>query len=226
MISLLNRSPLFVAHSGHADFDTVMRLQRDDLDALTNQFPFLLYSTGCEAGGFDNFYLSYDSIGEETVKRNLHGAFSAVLNSRLGWYDVQNEWKYSGEFQIEFFKEMLRAGRSVIGKADRLSREALIGSVETSGSMPYRWCYFDLILFGDPHAAVEVPVTLTLPAAGMNCVVEWNSLTNNCALYRTTDLAGQAWVCIASNIPPTPPLNVWTNTTTGLDRAFYRIIGE
>lgn len=158
IISLLNRSPLFVAHSGHADIDTVMRLQQSNVDSLTNQFPFVLYSTGCDPGRFDDLYLSPGSIGEELIKRNQHGAFSAILNSRLGWYDPQNEWKYSGEFQAEFFNNLLKAGHSIIGKADRQSREALIGKVETSGSMPYRWCYFDLILFGDPHAAVEIPI--------------------------------------------------------------------
>jgi hypothetical protein len=229
IISLLNRSPLFVAHSGHADFYTVMQLQKTDLDLLTNQMPFLFYSTGCNPGQFDNPSQSSDSIGEEFIKRNQYGAFSAVLNSRFGWYDEQSEWKYSGEFQAEFFNSLLRAGRSVVGKADRQSREALIGKIETSGSMPYRWCYFNLILFGDPHAAVEVPVTLTLPfinSAEMNCVIEWNSLTNNCSLYRTTNLTGQSWICIASNMVPTPPLNTWTNTTTEINHAFYRVIED
>jgi hypothetical protein len=229
IIPLLNRSPLFVAHSGHADIDTVMRLGQSDVDSLTNQFPFLLYSTGCDAGYFDYFYLAPDSIGEEFIKRNLHGAFSAILNSRLGWYDSQNEWKYSGEFQAAFFTNLLRAGHSTIGKADRKSREALIGKVETSGSMPYRWCYFGLVLFGDPHAFVDVPVTLTLPSinsGATNCIIEWNSLTNNCALYRTTNLVSQTWSCVVSNLAPTPPLNTWTNTTEGLSRAFYRVIGE
>ena len=230
ILPLLNRSPLFVAHSGHADIDTVMRLGQADVNSLTNQFPFLFYSTGCDAGSFDNPFQSYyDSIGEELIKRNQHGAFSAVLNSRLGWYDSQNEWKYSGEFQATFFTNLLRAGHSIIGKADRKSREALIGKIETSGSMPYRWCYMDLVLFGDPHAFVDVPVTLTLPSVNIgttNCVIEWNSLTNNCALYRTTNLVNQTWSCIASNIAPTPPLNTWTDSVTGLSRAFYRIVSE
>ncbi len=224
IISLLNRSPLFVAHSGHADFYTVMQMQKEAVSILTNQVPFLIYSTGCNSGKFDNFHLSSDCIGEEFIKRNAYGAFAAILNSRLGWYDPQHEWKYSGEFQAVFFNGLLRAGHAIIGKADRQSREALIGNVETSGSMPYRWIYMNLILFGDPHAFVDVPVTLTLPSVNaQNCVVEWNSFPETCSLYRTGDLASQQWTCIASNIPPTPPLNVYTNSVSGVNHLFYRV---
>jgi len=59
--------------------------------------PFLAYSVGCNAGEFDNFTFLPDCIGEELVKSNACGAFAAVLNSRAGWFDPQEEWKYSGE---------------------------------------------------------------------------------------------------------------------------------
>ena len=55
----------------------------------------------------------------------------------------------------------------------------------------------------------------------------WNSWSNRAySVFSATDLVSQPWTCIASNVLPTPPLNVWTNTTTSPNRAFFRVIGE
>jgi hypothetical protein len=87
------------------------------------------------------------------VKQHSRGAFAAILNSRLGWYDPTNEWRWSGEFQIQFFRELLDNGNTRLGVANQLSKHDMIGQVETSGYMTYRWCYFEITLFGDPHLA-------------------------------------------------------------------------
>jgi hypothetical protein len=31
----------------------------------------------------------------------------------------------------------------------------MLGHVETSGLMPYRWCFYEITLFGDPHTPVS-----------------------------------------------------------------------
>ena len=231
-INALNSSPLLVAHFGHGSdsaYDTtVMHLTAADLDALTNSTPFLLYSTACNAGAFDNDQWGADCIAEELVKHNRHGAFTVVANSREGWYDPQNEWRYSGEFQKRFFDRLLANEQTQIGAAHRLAKQDLLGSVETVGtSMPYRWCLFGINFFGDPHSAIRVPLSLRFRADSDECTVTWNSWSNRTySVFSATDLVSQTWTCIVSNIAPTPPLNVWTNTITGTSRAFYRVIGE
>ena len=158
-INELNRSPHLTLFAGHGDPGTVMGLIADDIDGLTNPWPSLIYSVSCDSGAFDNdnFFDPFDCVGEELVKRNSRAAFATILNSREGWYDAQTEWKWSGEFQIKFFEELLNKGNTRLGVANQFSKHALIPKVETTGLMTYRFCYFEITLFGDPHLALQVP---------------------------------------------------------------------
>jgi len=158
-INALNLSPHLALFSGHGDPGTVMGLIAEDLDVLTNQWPSLTYSVSCDSGAFDNdtFLDPFDCIGEELIKRNSRAAFAAVLNSREGWYDAAVEWKWSGEFQIRFFDELLNQGHTRLGVANQLSKHALVAKVETAGLMTYRFCYFEINLLGDPHVALRTP---------------------------------------------------------------------
>jgi hypothetical protein len=134
----------------------MMRLQPGDLGALTNADLFLAYSVGCHAGRFDNDSFSPDSIAEALVKQPRHGAFAAIFNARAGWFDPQQVGKYSGEYQVRFFEQLLNKGQANLGKACQLAKQDLLGRVETSGGMAYRWCYLEITLFGDPQLAVQL----------------------------------------------------------------------
>ncbi len=231
-LGALNRAPLLVAHFGHGSdsvYDTtVMRLAGSDLDALTNTSPFLLYSSACNAGAFDNDQWGDDCIAEELVKRNTHGAFAVLANSREGWYDSTHEARYSGEFQGRFFSRLLANEQTRIGVAHQLAKQDLLGCVETSGSsMPYRWCLFGITLFGDPQASVRVPLSLRFHITPGERTVTWNSWSNRTySVFRSTDLTAGPGTCIASNVVATPPLNVCTDAAPGLVRAFYRVRAE
>jgi hypothetical protein len=225
-IAALNGSPHLVIHQGHADETTVMRLSVTDLDALTNQTPFFFYSAGCRAGAFDD-PIGPDCIGEELVKRNAAGAFGAILNSRNGWFDSLQEWRYSGEFQQAFLDQLLSQGNTTLGKAHQLAKQAMVGNVETSGDMPYRWCYFDLILFGDPHTPLFTPIVMEIGGASDHSnagrVLQWNSLSNRLySVERATDLAS-GFVCVGSNIVATPPMNTYTDSASVVKQSFYRV---
>lgn len=226
----LNSSPFLVAHYGHADDSTVMRFGSADVGLLTNAFPFLLYSAGCAAGWFDNLFWP-DCIGEELVIQNNSGAFATIVNSRLGWFDWQSEWMYSGEFQQLFFNGLLTGGRSRVGEAHQLAKQDLIGRVESAGDMPYRWCYFGLILLGDPCSRVQVPVSLCFrPPAGVgseSCVIEWNSQSNaTYSVFRSTNLLGSEATCLISNMTAVSPLNTFTDAVETITCAFYWIHEE
>jgi hypothetical protein len=153
-LQALNNSPHLALYNGHGDVDMMMRMSSTEVGQLTNQWPFLVYSVGCNAGEFDNDRYSPDCIGEELVKRSAGGAFAAILNSREGWYDPTNAWKYSGEFQNQFFDHLVNRQQTNLGMANQLAKHDLAGLVETTGSfMTYRWCYYEINLLGDPHLA-------------------------------------------------------------------------
>jgi len=160
----LNGSPHLALFNGHGNDEVLMSshliptrgIRTADVDVLTNAFPFLAYSVGCNVGQFDNDRWSPDAIGEELVKRNARGAFAAVFNSRLGWYDPLDESKYSGEFQTRFFAHLLAHSQTNLGVANQFSKHDLVGQIESSGLMPYRWCYYEITLLGDPHLACRM----------------------------------------------------------------------
>jgi len=167
-LDALNYPPHIVAHDGHANETYAMRLYVPDLDSLTNESPFLVSSVGCHSGAFDH----EDCIAEELVKRHQYGAFAVLMNSRYGWYAMGAEWLFSGEFQERFFYELLEQGHINVGDANLRSKHDMVGNVEASGSMPYRWCYYEVNLLGDPHA----PLNLTVPPGVHH--FQWSSISS------------------------------------------------
>ena len=154
-VTALNESPSLVFYNGHGNADILMRMRTPELKRLTNQWPFLVCSLGCSAGEFDHGKFWPDSFGEALVNGSSHGAFAAILNARAGWFDPQYPWRYSGEFQQKFFEELLRHGNRNLGLAHQRSKEDLIGQVENSGCMTYRWCYYEITLLGDPQLVFQ-----------------------------------------------------------------------
>ena len=168
-ISRLNASPHFVAHVGHANTTYCLRMGNSQVASLTNTSPFLVNSIGCICGAFD----ASDCFAEELIKRaSPSGAFAVLMNSRYGWFTEQYEWMYSGEFMQAFFNRLLRRGNPRVGEALALSKMDMVARVETSGSMCYRWCYFEINLLGDPETPAHgAPVGYQLPLnAGWNLV--------------------------------------------------------
>jgi hypothetical protein len=164
-VDALNESPHIVAHDGHSNQTYAMRMYESYIDSLNNTEPFLVYSMGCYCGAFDYS----DCFAEELVKRNAYGAFSVIMNSRYGWFNPNNEGMFSGEFMACFFDELLVHGKRNIGEANQLAKQDMLGAVETSGDMVYRWCYFEITLFGDPHTMLQEGDDLRVtPGAGLD----------------------------------------------------------
>ena len=155
-LAALNRAPHVVFYNGHGSADLLMRLHVPDLAGLNNPWPFLICSVGCSAAEFDHGKFWPDSFGEALVNGGPHGAFAAILNSRAGWFDPQYPWKYSGEYQAKLFEHLLKRGCVNLGMASQCGKEDLIGQVETSGPMTYRWCYYGITLLGDPHVPFQI----------------------------------------------------------------------
>ncbi len=200
-ITALNRSPHVVLYNGHGTSDILMRMRTPDLERLTNEWPFLACSVGCGAAEFDHGKFWPDSFGETLINGSPRGAFAAVLNARVGWFDPQYPWKYSGEFQMKFLEELLRHGHRNLGLAFQRGKEALLGQVESSGFMTYRWCYYEMTLLGDPHLVFQVPGPARPVAGGLATPPpEPNGLAG--AGPSTALGTGEAWKPV--NAPPTP----------------------
>jgi len=149
LIGDLNSSPHIVNHLGHANETYNARIYNSDVDALTNSFPYFMYSQGCYSAAFDYS----DCIAEHHVITE-HGAFGVVMNTRYGWYvpggtpGASHHWDY--EFWDAVFNEQLFSA----GQANEDSKVDNVWRVGTSGTP--RWIHFELILMGDPETPLEV----------------------------------------------------------------------
>ncbi|MFH0907485.1 MAG: thrombospondin type 3 repeat-containing protein, partial [bacterium] len=73
----------------------------------------------------------------------------------------------------------------------------------------------------DPLSLFQL--TKSLPVSNGEIMIRWSSTSNKqYALSRFTNLLADA-LALATNIPATPPENVYTDVTAGLDAQFYRV---
>lgn len=160
-----------VDHLGHANYLTVMGLNRTEVDSLTNTEYYLVYSMGCHSAAFDN----NDAIAEHFVFAD-HAAYAYIGNSRYGWYNSGTGRASSALFDREFYKAIYYDGERQVGKALQASKEKFVSSSQYYSSTN-RWTYFVLNLLGDPDvdmladAAVGKIIRLTWPVGGVFDVI-------------------------------------------------------
>jgi len=144
-----NNQPHVIHHLGHAYWDRVARLRNGDVAALTNPYPYFMYSQGCLAGKFP----ASDAVAEYHVKGE-HGAFAVVMNSEYGWYlpgdvpDASHHWHY------EFSDAMLNEGLIHLGQTNQDSKDDNLWRVGPIGAE--RWIHSELNLLGDPETPFQV----------------------------------------------------------------------
>ncbi|HAW49772.1 TPA: hypothetical protein DCX16_02320 [bacterium] len=147
---LINNTGLgIINHAGHANYWIVPPFYISDVDKLKNSDkPFIFYTIGCFPGKFEK----EDCIGEHFINNNQGGAVAFIGNSRYGWYEYGNTKKYSGEYDIEFFRQYFEEAQTIIGKTLALSKITFVPKSNSDG--PYRWIMFCLNLLGDPEMTI------------------------------------------------------------------------
>jgi parallel beta-helix repeat protein len=178
LTAIINDGVHVINHLGHCNNFHLMRLDdpvsmrnmvisgpSHDIQNLTNEHPFFVYSQGCYPGAFDNRapgppvyqnpgYYPYDCIGEHLVT-SVHGAFACVLNSRYGLGAADPRQGQSQYFDREFFDALYGENKRNLGIANQDSKEDNIGFLGLDG---IRYCYYGLNLLGDPEVAIKDPV--------------------------------------------------------------------
>ena len=152
LISDLNASPALVNSLGHSNATLDSRLTVANVAALTNAFPYFMYSQGCDAGALDQ---ADPCIAEEQVIAP-HAAFAVVMNTGLGWYQSGSSPAYSHYYALSFWDAVFNEGKVSLGEANSDSKEDNLDRIESNGNGPYRWSYFSTTLFGDPETQLQV----------------------------------------------------------------------
>ncbi len=142
-----------INHMGHAWFDSVMKFNNDDADALTNDKYFFAYSQGCLPGFF-----TYDCIAEHLTTSHRHGAFAAVLNTHFGYAAPNDSYDTmdgpSLRFQRQFWDAYFGEGLIHLGVLNADSHEDNIWDINGNN---IRYCYYATNLFGDPALSLKTP---------------------------------------------------------------------
>ena len=148
-------------HLGHANTSSVMKLGNYDVDALTNDDFFFVYSQGCYPGDFPN-----DAIAEHFTTSTRHGAAAGIFNSRYGWGSRYSTDGPSQRPNREFWDALFGEDLNQLGVMNADSHEDILWGI----SDPYiRYVLYETNLFGDPAAKVvslDLTVTDTSPAVG------------------------------------------------------------
>jgi len=143
-----------IAHANHTEWNTAPPFEIGrtiDVKTLSNGSKTFIFNTiGCIAGDFSKT----DCIGEEMILNPHGGAVAFIGNSRYGWFEETDVKKYSGEYQIEFFKKLFKEGDTSIGETLAVAKMGLISECGTH--TPYRWIMFCLNLLGDPAMEFRV----------------------------------------------------------------------
>ncbi len=116
----------------------------------------LINSIACYPGSFDYS----DCLAEVSHNCTTGGALAVIFNSRYGWGQPPSMGP-SERLDIRFYDYFFNHDTMPIGLTHALSKEVYAGWAQSSGV--WRWCYYELNLFGDPLLLMyeEVPAALS-----------------------------------------------------------------
>ncbi|MFW5628312.1 MAG: C25 family cysteine peptidase [Candidatus Cloacimonadaceae bacterium] len=142
-------------HMGHANENVLMGQGAGSINRLRNTEYGFIYTQGCYPAAFDErTSKEAEAVGEHFVMAS-GGVFAFIGNSRYGWYMPGSTDGASQYYDRQFFRGLYEGGCPELGKALTFSREENLHYALSSDVM--RWCYMEVLLFGDPSVAVKLP---------------------------------------------------------------------
>ncbi len=156
LISYLNAGIHIVNHLGHGnEYQAMKEMSFADIQLLTNNKYFFIYSQACLAGHFDGL----DCFAEQMTVKTDHGAFAVIMNTRYGLGQRGGTDGPSQRFARQFFDAIY--GESTINPIYREIGVANQDSKEDNRFLflngEIRWCYYEITLFGDPQLSLKTP---------------------------------------------------------------------
>jgi len=125
----------------------------------------LINSIACYPGNYEYS----DCLAEASHNCSTGGALSVIMNSRYGWGPGPgpNPPGPSELLDIRFYDFFFNHDTMPIGLTHALSKEVYRG-MANAGDGAWRWCYFELNLFGDPLLLMYENVPVALAASFPN----------------------------------------------------------
>ncbi len=117
----------------------------------------IMNSIACYPGNFEYS----DCLAEELMKNSNGGCCAVIMNSRYGW-GTPPSMGPSEKLDVRFYDFFFNYDSFEIGIAHTRSKDYYAGP---AGSQPvWRWCVFELNLFGDPEMDIwsDIPQTMSV----------------------------------------------------------------
>lgn len=158
VIEVINENATIMNHMGHANENTVCGLNSSTAqNMLTNTQYGFLYTQGCYPAAFDSGTSGGTSGAGESVAEHLviaeHGLHTFIGNTRYGWYYPGSTDGASQFFDRSFFDAMFIYDMKGIGQAHSYSLLDNLNAALESSVM--KWCYMEIVIFGDPSLQVK-----------------------------------------------------------------------
>ncbi len=141
-------------HMGHANETSLMGQGSGTIQQLQNTEYGFLYSQGCYPAAFDQRTSGDGECVGEHLMMASGGLFGFIGNTRYGWYMPGSIEGASQYYDREYFIGLFEEDVPELGKALTYSRLQNLNAALQSGVM--RWCYMEMILFGDPSVTVKL----------------------------------------------------------------------
>lgn len=151
----INNGVNVMNHMGHANETYLLGQGNGTIQQLTNTEYGFLYSQGCYPSAFDQLTSGNgECIGEHLLNAS-GGLFAFIGNTRYGWYMPGGTNGASQYYDRDYFRGLYVTGHPELGRALTFSRLENLNSAITDDVM--RWCYMEMILFGDPSISIKLP---------------------------------------------------------------------
>jgi hypothetical protein len=125
--------------------------------------PSIVNSLACITGNFE----ANDCLAEALMTNPNGGAVAVMMNSREGW-GTPPSMGPSEKMDFQFYKFVLDEDSGALGGLHSHSKDFFASSARSQAV--WRWCYYDLNLFGDPDMPVWHGVPGTLAVAGADTI--------------------------------------------------------
>ncbi len=151
LISRINSGLHIINHLGHGSTNWAMKMTSGTaVSSMTNDDHCFIYSQACYSGQFDGA----DCWAENVNIKTDHGAFAVIMNARYGWGLSSSTDGPSQRFDREFWDAVFNPVEYTpqLGRANQRSKEDNLYRIHEACM---RWCYYELILFGDPAVSIR-----------------------------------------------------------------------
>ncbi len=149
-----------LAHvAAHGNPTTFSVMSSSEVPSLSNGYTKLNFvnSIACQSGWFDG----QECLAEALVKTTNGGCVACALNSRYG-FGYPPGFGPSEMLDLEFYRHLISGAAFQFGVLNAMSKDYFQSLV--MGQEVWRWCAYELNLFGDPSLGAwsEKPLTLTV----------------------------------------------------------------